>query len=218
MKKKYCLLLALFCLSLSAWAENQWDHVTMRNEVRIGWGDQLFESLIWHNPTTIPTTMPESMTYLTHENYRYNQHLWAEYQWRFCCWFSLGAMVDVSEVGWDNVVRNGKGVELSYDPNHFFYNTIIMPTMRFTYYHHPYVNLYSGMGFGMDINGGTEKNGEGHKTDVGMAMSVTLIGVSANYSRWFMTVDIGGMTALKDANTIFLACSRIFNVGIGARF
>ena len=70
----------------------------------------------------------------------------------------------------------------------------------------------------MDINGGSEKDGRGRKTVAGAAMNITLFGVSANYDRWFMTVDFGGMFALRDANTIFMASSRMINVGLGARF
>ena len=199
-------------------AENKWTHITQRNELRIGWGDQLFESLIWHNPTSIITTMPDSYQQVYKENYSYNQHVWMEYQWRFTHWFSLGAMVDFSHVGWDEVTRNGKGAELNRKENQFFYNAVIMPTIRFTYFHHENVNFYSGLGIGLDINGGTETNALGNHTDVGAAINLTIFGISANYQRWFWTVDCGGLYALKNMNTIFLMSSRIVNVGMGVRF
>ena len=163
-------------------SETKWDHVNRRNEIRIGWGDQLFESLVWHH------------------------------------WFSLGAMVDMSEVGWDIVTRNGQGTELARDKKNYFYNLVIMPTVRFTYFHHPNVNIYSGLGIGMDINGGTEVDGKGRHTALGAAVNFTLVGVSANYDRWFCAFDLGGMYALKNANAIYMASSRIMNVSIGARF
>lgn len=199
-------------------AENKWTHITQRNELRIGWGDQLFESLIWHNPTSIICTMPESYQQVYKENYSYNQHVWMEYQWRFTHWFSLGAMVDFSHVGWDEVTRNGKGTELNRKEGQFFYNAVIMPTIRFTYFHHENVNFYSGLGVGLDINGGTETNALGQHTDVGAAINLTVFGISANYQRWFWTVDCGGLYALKNMNTIFLMSSRIVNVGMGVRF
>ena len=205
-------------LSLTAMSETKWDYLTWRNEIRVGWGDQLFESLMWHNPTSITTTMPEAWSQTYHENYRHHQHLWVEYQYRFKYWFSLGGMVDISEVGWDDVTRNGKGAELSRSKAHYFYNVVIMPTIRFTYLHHPNVNLYSGIGLGMDINGGTETNAKGQHTEIGMAANITVIGLSANYKNWFWTVDFGGMYALRDANTIYMASSRIINIGLGARF
>lgn len=221
------ILLFLFGMTLNGFAEAKWDHVTKvdttgkpinRNEIRIGWGDQFFETLMWHDPTGYTLTMPTGYRQTYHENHRYHQHLWLEYQYRFTYWFSLGAMVDVSEVGWDDVVRDGQGIEQSRDPKHYFYNAVIMPTIRFTYFHHPNVNFYSGLGVGMDINGGTEKNAKGFRTDVGAALNLTVFGISANYDRWFAAVDFGGMYALKNKNTIFMASSRMINVSIGARF
>ena len=127
-------------------------------------------------------------------------------------------MVDLSEVHWDDVTRNGAGVEIARSKGHYFCNAVIMPTIRFTYFHHPNVNLYSGLGIGLDINGGTETNSLGKTTDFGAAINFTVFGVSANYDRWFWTVDFGGLYALRDANTIFMASSRIINVGLGVRF
>ena len=217
-KRKIYLVLALCALSMGLAAETKWDYINMRHEVRVGCGDQIFESLMWHNPTYTYTTMPASYQQTYHENYRHHQHLWAEYQWRYKHWLSFGGMLDVSEVGWDDVTRNGAGMEVGRNNNQFFCNIVIMPTVRFTYYHHPYVNLYSGLGFGMDINSGTETNAKGRHTDVGAAVNITVFGVSANYQRWFATVDFGGMTALKNKNVIFMALSRMINVSVGARF
>lgn len=217
-KRKIYILIALLALALNGMAEEKWAYLNMRNEMRIGWGDQLFESLMWHNPTSIVTTMPDTWSQTYHENYRHNQHLWLEYQYRFKEWFSFGVMADVSEVGWNDVTRNGAGVEIRRSERKYFYNFVLMPTIRFTYYHHPFVNIYSGLGFGMDINGGTERNMYADKTDVGMAVHVTALGISANYNRWFMAFDFGGMTALKDKNTVFMAVSRIMSFSLGARF
>lgn len=218
MKRKICAVLVLCALSMGVFAENQWDHINRRHEVRIGWGDQLFESALWHNPTNIMTNMPTTWEKTYHEDYRHHQHLWAEYQYRVTHWFSYGGMIDMSEVGWDDVTRNGAGLEVSRSKNHYFYNVVLMPTIRFTYFFHENVNLYSGLGVGLDINGGTEKNAFGKKTEVGAAVNITLIGVSANYDRWFWTVDFGGMYALQNTNKIYMASSRIINVGFGARF
>ena len=217
-KSKFCILIAFFCMASVAVAETKWDHINMRNEIRIGWGDQLFESLMWHNPTSIVTNLPASWSQTYHENYRHHQHLWLEYQWRFTHWFSLGGMFDMSEVGWDDVKRDGTGAEISRSKDHYFYNLVLMPTVRFTYLYHPNVNLYSGIGLGMCINSGTEQDAYARYTDFGAALNLTVFGISANYQRWFMTVDFGGLYALKNMNTIYMASSRIINVSIGARF
>jgi len=217
-KGKWLIVLVTCCFSLGMMAETRDEQRERPNEIRIGWGDQLFESLIWHNPTSITNTMPESYRQVYHENYHHDQHIWVEYQHRFKYWLSFGGMLDWSDVRWDDVTRNGRGVEVAREKGHWFYNLVIMPTIRFTYFHHPNVNLYSGLGLGMDINGGSEINGWGYKTDIGAAFQITVFGVSANYQRWFMTVDFGGLYAMKNSNTIFMASSKIINVGIGARF
>jgi len=217
-KRGLYILVCVCCVCMGMKAENKWDYLVNRNEIRIGWGDQLFESLVWHNPTSIVTTMPLSYKEVYHEDYHYDQHIWIEYQWRFKHWFSLGGMFDMSEVHWADVTRNGAGVEIERSPGHYFYNLVFMPTIRFTYFFHENVNLYSGLGFGIGINGGTETDGWGRHTDVGAAIQFTVFGVSANYKRWFCTVDFGGLYSLKNTNTIFMASSRIINVGLGARF
>ena len=218
MNLRFHILITLCFASIAIMAETRQSQVLQPHEIRVGWGDQLFESLIWHNPTSIVKTMPASYQQVYHEDYRHDQHVWIEYQYRFEHWFGLGGMVDWSDVRWDDVTRDGTGKEIAREPGHWFYNIVIMPTIRFTYFHHPNVNLYSGLGIGIGINGGTEENNWGKKTDVGAAFNVTVFGISANYQRWFWTIDFGGLYSLKNANTIFLASSRIINVGIGVRF
>lgn len=205
-------------LALPLMAETTIDRLFWKHEVRIGWGDQLFESLMWHNPNYRVVAMPAGYTQRYAENYHYDQHLWFEYQYRLNRWFSFGCMADASEVHWDHVWRDGQGVEKQRESGHFFYNLVLMPTIRFTYFHHPNVNLYSGLGLGLDINGGSEEDAKGKKTAVGAAVNVTVFGVSANYDRWFWTVDFGGLSAMQNANTVYLLCSRMINVGFGARF
>ena len=211
-------VILLGCIAVTASAEDAWAHITRRNELRIGWGDQLFETLMWHNPTSVATTMPTDYRQTFHEDHRYFQHVWLEYQWRFKSWLSVGGMIDASGVSWNEVTRNGAGQEVARDPGHYFYNVVLMPTVRFTYFHHPNVNLYSGLGVGFDINGGTESSLKGRRTEVGAAIQMTVFGVSANYDRWFCAVDLGGLTALQNGNAIFMAVSRMINVSIGARF
>ena len=212
-----CVLLAFLGAAVQVSAETKEQREKWRHEVRVGWGDQLFETLMWR-PATVTTTMFGTWQKVYHEDYHYDQHLWAEYQYRFNHWLSLGGLLDLSEVHWDDVTRDGTGAEISRLPGQYFYNAVLMPTVRFTYFHHPYVNLYSGLGVGLDINGGTEVDANGKHDVVGAAINVTFIGVSANYDRWFWTFDLGGMYALKNANVIFMAGSRIMSVSFGARF
>ena len=215
---KRITVLALLLCAMCAAAQEKSVLPLWHNELRIGWGDQLFETLMWHNPTSVVTAMPESFTKTYHEDYRYSQHLWMEYQYYSAVWFSAGAMVDLSEVSWNDVTRNGKGVETVRSTRRYFYNAVAMPTIRFTYFNHPNVRIYCGLGAGIGINGGTEMNANHHKTDVGLAVQLTLLGVSANYGRWFIAADLGGLTSLRDKNTVFMAMSRIVSASAGVRF
>lgn len=216
--KKFFLIAMIVLLPGWAMAEEKTDRIERRHEVRLGWGDQLFETLMWHKPTGVITSMPADWQRIYPEDYHYDQHLWLEYQYRPNYWFSFGGMLDMSEVHWTNVTRNGLGQEVSREPGHYFYNVVIMPTVRFTYLHHEYVNLYSGLGIGLGINGGTEKDVQGRTDLLGAALNLTLIGMSVNYQQYFATVDFGGLYSLKNANCIFLASSRMINVSIGMRF
>ncbi len=218
MKYRIILILILLCTLTYVKAETKEERMLMNHELRVGWGDQLFESLIWHNPTNIVSTMPEDYRRTYKEDYHYDQHVWIEYQNRYNGWFSYGGMVDASDVRWTDVVRNGKGQEVSRTTGQYFCNIVLMPTIRFTYFHHENVNIFFGLGFGMGINFGTEQNTLGKKVDVGAAANISVIGISANYDRWFWTFDLGGLYSIKDMNTIFLASSRIMTVGVGVRF
>ena len=211
-------IIAMLSVGMSVLADTREDFSARKRELRIGWGDQLFESLMWHNPTSVVTTLPDTYSAIYHEDYSYHQHLWIEYNWRSSYWFSLGALADVSEVGWNDVTRNGRGIETARSPRKYFCNIVVMPTIRFTYFHHPNVNIHSGLGLGLDVNTGTEMNAAGEKTDFGLAVNLTILGFSFNYDRWFMGVDFGGMTALKEKNAIYMAMSRMINVSVGARF
>ncbi len=220
---RLAVAVGLLCWTCVMMAATRMDFVDMKHELRVGWGDQIFETSIWHNPTSI-IVMPNNTSvdysgqmYKYKENYIYYQHLWAEYQYSVSYWFSLGLMADGSGFSWDNVTRNGYGEVQQSDPQHA-YNVVAMPTMRFTYFFHPNVNLYSGLGVGVDVNGGTETNAKGHKIEVGGALQITVIGVSANIKHFFAALEYGGMYGLRSTNEVYMLKSRMFTASIGVRF
>lgn len=220
----FLLLIIGLILAMPVEAESRSGFRTRRNELRIGWGDQLFEMAMWH-PTAAITIIPENPYFppqsyreVYHENYTYTQHVFLEYQYRFNRWFALGAMADGSGFMWDDVTRDGRGSELERSTGHYCYNVLLMPTMRFTYFWHKYMNLYSGLGIGMGVNGGTEEGMQGKKILPAAAMQLTLLGFSVSVGRCFAAVDLGGLISLKDSNTIFLLESRIVSASIGVRF
>lgn len=218
MIKRLILPLLLASMALPMFAESKESRSAHPHMLRIGWGDQAFEHLIWHAKPQPNNIMPATYSAVYEEHFRYSQHWFVEYQNRVNHWFSYGGMIDGSGVVWDEVTRNGQGVEVMRDNNHSFYNLVIMPTVYFTYLYHPYVSLFSGLGIGMDINGGTEKDFKGRNTVVAPALNLTFLGLSAGYKGWFASVELGALVALTGGQSIYLLGSRLVSVSVGATF
>lgn len=220
MKKDFIVLCMMLSsvLCFQANAETKEQRKEMKHEVRIGWGDQMFESLAWRNPQFIVNNTNASDSYNYKENYRYTQHLFAEYQYRLNSWFGVGGMLDVSSCMWDNVKRNGLGQQTATAKNQYFANIVIMPTARFTYCSTKHFNLYSGLGVGLNINTGTETDGYGRHTVMAPAINLTGVGASFNYKQWFAAVELGGMISLSGKDYIYMLGSRMISASIGMRF
>lgn len=212
------LLIALLSNGFVLSAENPLTRNSRRHEFRIGWGDQMFEKLVWQNPQTIIDNMPESFSTTYKEDYRYSQHWTAEYQWRANGWFGIGAMLDASGCSWNDVTRNGLGHQTDIVRGRHFWNLLIMPVVRFTWLNFEYVSLYSSLGAGLGLNGGTETDAWGRHTASSLAVNMELFGITADWDRWFAFAELGGTFSLVDKTTIFLAGSRIISVGAGVRF
>lgn len=225
--RKIILFFILLSWPIMMSAEDKLDRAWWRHEIRVGWGDQLFETAMWHDVPFVPVITssvgyddfdPSKYRAYRKEDYKYFQHLFVEYQYRFNSWFSMGLLTDLSGFSWSPVVRDGKGREVARGDRAYCYNLVLVPSFRFTYFHHPYVNIYSGIGLGVGINGGTEKNIRGQQTVCGMALNLTAVGLSANYSRYFAAVEFGGLYSIQNKDAIFMAGSRMFTASIGARF
>jgi len=207
--KKYILYLLLL-LPVIGWARTTsmpWD--SLRHEVRIGWGDPIFESAMKYEFPHIgkPNT---HITYLT-------GHFFAEYQYYWLSWLSTGMIVDYSGMGWKD--------KRDYATNHCYYNLSFLPTVRFTYYRHPWVNLYSALMVGVTINGGSEsdparsyKQGHDVKTVCYPGLGITALGVQVGQKGFYGAVELGGLSALMNFKDIALLSSRMFTVSVGYKF
>jgi|GEM_PF-515183 len=187
------------------------------HQLRIGWGDQLFETLVWYDQPH-STLYPESYIGQYEERYRYTQHWFVEYQYRIRYWFNVGGMIDYSGVVWDKVNRNGLGEEVSREKNCNFHNIAIMATAQFTYMHTKYVSLHSGLGVGLNINTGSEIDYRGRKTALAPALNLTVLGMSVGNEKWFGAVEFGGLYSLMNIHEVYLAGSRMFTLSVGCRF
>lgn len=187
------------------------------HEVRIGWGDMLFEMLVWHE-SAYPTALPEQYMEVYNEQFRYTQHWFAEYMYNASYWYSIGCMLDFSGVLWDEVTRNGHGQVLTREKSHWFSNISIVPTIRFSYYRSPYVSLYSSLGVGLNINTGSELDFKGRRTAMVPVVNISLLGVRVGHGRWFGAVELGGMISLLSTNEVYMLGSRLFTASFGYCF
>ncbi|MCQ2346176.1 MAG: hypothetical protein MJZ82_05365 [Paludibacteraceae bacterium] len=199
--KKQVFLLILLALPIFGSAKVLQPDST-RHEVRIGWGDYMFESLVYHP---------------NHSNaeYRYTGHVFAEYQYQINNWLSAGAQVDYEQVWWKKEYINGIKMEEPIPAN--FYNIALMPTVRFTYFYNPWVALYSSVFLGLNINGGTELNYKGKQVALSADFGLTALGVRIGKNHWFGALEVGGLFSLNNAHEIYLLDSRILSVSIGCR-
>lgn len=216
MKHRFALLILLLLCAAGSTARTKEEVMARPHEIRVGWADQLFEQVFWRNE--VPYVMAASQSRVYKQNYRYRQHYWIEYQYSLAPWFSTGLMMDHSCVHWDNVTINGAGQELARNKDQRFYNMIMMPSMRITYMHKPHLEIYSELGLGFDLNGGTERNEKGRRLSLGYGYDLRPIGVRYNYKAAFVSADIGRTFAFRDSDHVFLAMGRIMAVSVGFTF
>ncbi len=190
--------------------------VDMPHYLRVGWGDQLFETLIWRD-LGHQNDLPQDYEAKYDENFRYTQHWFVEYLYRLNYRYSFGLLMDYSGVVWDNVLRNGKGEELGREANREFHNIAIVPTVRFSYCRYEYVSLYSAIGAGLNINTGTELDYKGRETVAAPAFNITLLGVCVGKGRWYGALEVGGMFSLNSSEEVYMLGSRIMTASVGLR-
>ena len=98
-----------------------------------------------------------------------------------------------------------------------------MPTVRFDWFTVPVaenmsIGMYTGLGVGVNINGGTEKDPWGRKVIAGVAVDLRLVSLEYTVGNWGVSLELGGLTSLKDKNTIFMAFSKMIDLGVSYKF
>ncbi len=217
--KKLFLMALLFVVPIMAHSETEEDRKEHPHEVRLLIGDMLFETLMWHNDTHgnyMGAGNTQSRFY-EKQDFGWTPHFGLEYQYRINRWLGVGMQVDYQHTLWNNLTYNNQNQIVEKEAQNF-YNISLMPTVRFTYLHHPYVNLYSAISLGIDINGGSEKDIHGRNVACGAALDIAVLGLSAGDKNWFGSIEVGGLSALKNKNAMYMLCSRILTVGVGYRF
>jgi len=206
---KKILLIVLSLLPLVLMAENMTDRSWHRHEIRIGYGDPLFETMVWHESSA---NFSLERTY----NYRYSGHIFGEYHYRPNAWFSYGGQIDYQQVWW--TVGSNQIYDKIVEKECNFFDISIMPTYRFTFFWTDWVNLYCGGGFGLFINGGSEKDYLERQVTFAPVFDLRLLGISIGRDMFFGTFDFGGMFAFRGASEIYMVGSRMMSASFGVRF
>jgi hypothetical protein len=141
-------------------------------------------------------------------------HLFLGYRYDVNSWFSAGAEVDWFYLWSNSVHRNGYG-EIVGTYDYHLHQLTIMPSIRFTYFRRPLVELYSGLGLGYTMYEGS------YGVQHGFTFSPTLFGVNVGNEHWFAEMELGGMATVTTSwfgNPGVLFSSRLLSVAVGYRF
>ena len=64
----------------------------------------------------------------------------------------------------------------------------------------------------------TEKDPWGRKVIAGVAVDLRLVSLEYSVGNWGVSLELGGLTSLKDKNTIFMAFSKMIDLGVSYKF
>lgn len=213
------LAVALMLLAQVAHAESKEMRALHPHELRVGWGDPLFETVAFHPSMHRDYTFVHpGFVYQERQNYHYSGHVVAEYQYRPNKWFGVGVQADYSQFTWDDLTYEGGSNVPTEEVHQMCYNVAVMPTLRLTYLHHYWVDLYSEIGLGLLLNGGTEKNDKGRTMEAGLAADVAVLGCSVGTNRFFGALEVGGLFGLQSLDRCYLIGARLVTASIGVRF
>ena len=83
--KLLLLLLACSVIPLAVMAETKETREALKHEVRIGYGDPMYETMRWKDE---PNKLGVPMN--VRQNYRYTGHIYGEYMYRVNSWLGVG--------------------------------------------------------------------------------------------------------------------------------
>lgn len=197
------LAAGMLCLSVNAMSETKEMRAASRHEVRIGVGESVVDGAF----------IASHDVYVMKNTY-VAPNLFAEYQYRANDWCGVGLQVNGAWRGSDVCRRSYADTTTPW--SHIAIGTVaIMPTVRFTYLHREWVNLYSAVSFGYYI--GIEKRAQNKSVSSGAAGSVCLLGISVGRNHFFGAGEIGALCGVA-GNGVEQLGSRLLSISLGYRF
>ena len=172
------------------------------HQLRLGWGDPLFETLAFHEGAA-------AQDFVRKHDFGYTGHIFLEYEYRLNRVVSFGIQTDIEGIFWKEtpVDINRKPVGKSISSRN--YDLSILPTLRLTCLNTRYVRLYGGFALGAMI--AFDNTGTSEKSPV---VNLTPLGVQVGNGPWSGTLELGALTAIKDANHVYMLGSRLVSVSV----
>lgn len=210
--KRILLVVCILAAAFVAGAQPASDF-SMRHQVRIGWGEALFETLTFGNTKPHiypnPQALPESFSINERFNSYCTGHFFFEYGYRLTKLVRLGGQIDAEGIFWEegNFDRNHKLIGTGTKVRN--YNIVVMPTVRLEYMHKHIVTLYSGAGAGVLV---ALDNAKG--SAVSPALNLNLVGVQLGWGHWSGGIELGLMVALSGGNQVYMLGSRLVSFSL----
>lgn len=172
-----------------------------RHQVRLGWGDMLFESFAFHPGATTSGKRTQ--------DFGFTGHLFAEYRYSLNQVVSLGVQADWEGIFWKEVPTDIYRKPIGEATSVKNYNLCVIPVVRFTFFRREWVQLYAGAGIGPLFAFDNARN-----LEVAPALNLNLLGVQVGKGHWSGSVELGGLTALSGANKIYMLGSRLVSISL----
>ena len=184
-----------------------------RHQVRLGWGDPLFETLAFHpslkgeyaSSASIPAGFTREETF----SYGYTGHIFGEYLYRCSKVVSVGVQLDVEGIFWQKANFDAAHQMVGEAVPVRNFDIDIIPTVRFTYLDTRWVRLYSGVGLGVLL--AFDNAGE---FGAAPTLNLNFLGVQVGKGHWGGAFELGMLNALRDSYHIYQLGTRLMSVSV----
>ena len=196
------LIVFLLCLAMPLLARSQ-DYLP--HQVRLGWGDMLFETMAYH-----PGAAADGRRM---HNFGYTGHIFAEYRYRFTPLVGFGVQADYEGIFWKETLCDGYWKPVGDTVPVRNSNICLIPTLQLNYFNKEWVELYFGSGIGALISFDNARH-----VEAAPAVDMTLLGIWMGKGHWGGALELGGLSAILSTDKIYMLGSRLISVSFNYRW
>ena len=196
-------LLLSFLLGTALLCQAEADNPPLKHhQIRLGWGDPLFETLAFHEGAA-------AQDFVRKHDFGYTGHIFLEYEYRLNRVVSFGIQTDIEGIFWKetpvDIYRKPAGKSTSSRN----YDLSILPTLRLTCLNTRYIQLYGGFSAGLLVAFDNAR-----QVETALALNITPLGVQVGKGHWSGSLELGSLSALRNANKIYLFGARLVSVSV----